>query len=326
MTVYVKKHSDDLWHYTSGLVVPKVGHLFIDKLSLTSHVPAHLREVTKAKFDEAVHCGNAYKISKTVYEKNLKLSTSSEGNVLIQCSPPQDKKMNYFRLEMNPSKANLYHMRNLLDYILEDCGGYENLMETGIVTRTDFTVDVDYINHADVLAIDTNTEDESHFGKNGQLETKYLGSSASDNQLMVYDKIAEMTSPKNKKKYAGEKTPAHKRLRVEYKTTNTSKTMKELEKLKCPFESLFLTAYPNPKTAKEYDPMWSLFLSVCRFEGIANALLHLSEHDQAIFHKRLLTEGRSDWWKPAKIWDGLPAALKVITQAKGYHPNNKLIA
>lgn len=74
------------------------------------------------------------------------------------------------------------------------------------------------------------------------------------------------------------------------------------------------------KSMQHYDPMWTLFFSACCFEGVKNALLHFNEQDRKHYQQRLIATGKSDWWKPEEVWQGLPEALSYITNVKGNHP------
>jgi hypothetical protein len=94
-------------------------------------------------------------------------------------------------------------------------------------------------------------------------------------------------------------------------------SLSELGALPNAFSALSLTAYPEAKSLKKYDPLWSLFLSSCRFEGLENALLHLNDEDREKYMNLLQTEGKSEWWNPEKVWKGLPEAVGKIIKVKG---------
>lgn len=322
MTVYIKKNGNPL-EYLSGQVVPHVGSLFIDKLYMTHHIPANLHEAIIAQFQNALNSGNAYKATKTAYKNNIKLSAADEGDMLIQCAHHKPGN-NFFRLQCTPSKADMNHLKTQLDCILEASGGYSNLIAKGILTRIDFTVDADYINPTDILASYPKMKVETHYAKNGAIECKYLGSSASNKRVAIYDKVAEIVYSKTFTKGKKAPIPDHKVLRIEYRLMNSNNTLKEIENLPNPFEGLSLTAYPESKSMNNYDPLWSLFLTACRFEGVANALKHLNKEDRMQYQNRLVTEGKTEWWKPADVWKGLTEALKVITHAKGNNPSLNL--
>jgi hypothetical protein len=50
------------------------------------------------------------------------------------------------------------------------------------------------------------------------------------------------------------------------------------------------------------------------------ALAHLNKADQKIFKDRLTKEGKTDWWKPDYVWQGILAAIMGLEQVKGFNP------
>ena len=326
MTVHIQ-HKNGKVTYPGGSEVPQVSNLFIDMLTMTLSIPKEFHHKVVAGFHHAYNHGWGKKDYKTAYSNGLKLTADfphDEGNILIHCAPKKTTH-NFFRIEFNPSHANLDHLKTVLDHILP--GGYASLISSGIVTRIDFTVDVSYLDATDVIAMYPKMKVEKHIGKGGVTESKYLGAIGSNKLIVLYDKavqIAEM----NKKKPAGLKkpVPSDKLLRVEFRLLKTGYTLKEIETVPNPFEHLTLIAFPGSKSPQSYDPTWTLFLSVCRNEGIPSALSHFNDQDQAHYTHRLNTEGRKDWWKPEQVWSGLPAALKAITSPKGYTPTQTLVS
>jgi hypothetical protein len=323
MTVYIKDNGIKKY-FIGGQAVPQVGDLFIDKLFITLKVPIELRQKTVDGFLEAINDGwvmNDKDKVKSPYIHNVKLSMDDlqkEGKVLIQCDP-KNPMHNFFRIEFNPSNVDLDYVKTCIDLILP--GGYSNLMTNGVVNRIDFTVDTSYLDATEIIAEYPKMKVEKHIGKGGKTESKYLGAPSSSKQIAIYDKTAEIAQ-KNKKKAVGQKkpVPTDKLLRIEIRYMKTGCTIKAIEGIKNPFQNLTLIAFPGALSAKTYDPTWTLFLRVCDNEGIASALAHFNLEDREKFIKRLDTEGRKDWWKPEQIWQGLPAAIKKITDVQGYGP------
>jgi hypothetical protein len=329
MVVHIKgKNEDSKVKYLSGDIVPQVRPLFIDKLYITLHIPADLHSKTIDGFQKAKEVGWGKVAIKTgKYTHNLKLDTDSPkgSEPLIQCFPPPESKCRFFRIEFNPSKTNINILKTIIDIILP--GGYTNLINAGIVTRIDLTVDADYINSTDIIAECPKIKVVKHYAKNGSIESKYLGAASSDKQFLLYDKPAEIVE-KNKKKSKGFKTsvPTHKQLRIEYKL-KSSCTLQEIYAVSNPFLHLTMIAiYPGYKSEETYDPQWTLFLSACRFEGKEKALSHLNSQDRVQYVKRLKLVGRTDWWKPEEVWQGLPNAISLITNVKGYNPPLTLLS
>jgi hypothetical protein len=327
MTVKVKKNGK--LEYLGGSTVPLLSPLFIDKLYIVLPIPADLHAKTIEGFEKAIKNGWGKKAYMPKYEHSLKLSADShgEGSTIIQCNP-KNPAYRFFRLEFTPSKADLNNLKTTIDHILP--GGYANLMANGIVNRIDFTVQAAYINPTDILASHPDMKDGKHFGKDGLIESKYLetpGSPAINKQILLYDKNAEVAQS-NKKKSQGLKSPIpdYKVLRIEFRLMKTNMTLKELEALENPFLNLSLTAYLPSNLSKQYDPIWPLFLCSCRYEGVEKALLYFNDEDREHYKNRLKTDGKTDWWDPAKIWQGLPAALKLVTHPKGNNPSLQTIS
>lgn len=316
MVIHRKK--GDTFTYLTGQLVPQVGPLFVDMLTMTLDIPVELHAEVVAGFKKAKELGDGKYVSRTAYSSNLKLSTEVEPDVLIQCSPkiPTHR---FFRIEFNPSKVNLHNLRKNIDNILP--GGYSHLMSAGIVTRIDLTIDALYLDATDIIASNPKITVEKHYAKNGTIETKYLGASSSNKQFVLYDKVAEIKHS-NAKKVKAFKTaiPTDKILRIEHRFLKLNCTLKGVATLPNPFQDLSLVAYPGSKSTKAYDPLWTLFLSACRFEGVETAFTHLNDEDQENFRKRLKADGRTDWWKPETVWQGLPSAIDSIVNVKGYTP------
>ncbi|GFO58752.1 hypothetical protein GMST_10770 [Geomonas silvestris] len=323
MVVYIKK--GDKTHYLSGDLVPQVGVLFVDMLTMTLDIPEKDHGTVIAKFQKAKENGDGKWIKKTAYQFCLKLSGVDEADILVECCPTTSKNdknsYRFIRIEFNPAKVNLPNLRKNIDFIIP--GGYALLMKQGIVTRIDLTVDASYLDATDVVAMNPKVKVERHYAKNGTIETKYLGASSSNKQTVLYDKVAHLKHL-NAKKEKALKTPLppHNIFRIEQRLLKLNCTLNAVASLPNPFTDLTLIAYPGAKLTDAYSPLWTLFLSACRFEGVNAALQHLSPEHQEEFKRRLHKEGRSDWWKPGKVWEGVSAAIKVILTVKSNSPSS----
>lgn len=292
--------------YPSGHLVPQVGPLFVDMLTMTLEVPHY---ETLVGFAVAEESGAWKSVSKTAYASNLKLSDPAE-SVLIQCGPVKPSHR-FFRVEFNPAKIDLPNLKKHLDLILP--GGYSNLIASGIVTRIDLSVDAKYLDATDIIAAHGKMKVEAHFAQNGVIQTKYLGAVSSNKQVVLYDKVAQLKQANAKKGIASTETPPpHNVFRIEARLSKTNCTLQEVQNLHNPFSDLVLVAYPGSKSPKTYDPKWTLFLSACRFEGVETALKHFNEGDRKEFVQRLKAEGQVKWWNPQSVWEGLSQAIDSI--------------
>ena len=323
MPVYLKEN--DQKKYLKGKqLVPQVSDLFIDKLYITFNLPKEQQQKAIDTFLEAEDNGwlsNAF-IKKSAYTHNWYMSTDNpigDGAVLFQCKPKAPSH-NFLRIEFNPAKADLASIKTFFDQFVP--GGYSDLVSKGTCNRIDLTVDVSFLDATEIIASYPKMKTEKHIGKGGKTESKYLGATGSNKQIVIYDKRAE-TIAKNKKKPAGLKKPVpkHKLLRVEMRLLKLGKSLKELVGLENPLKDLTLIAFPGVLSADAYDPTWKLFLRVCDNEGTAAALSYLSGEDKKLFEERLKKEGRTDWWMPEKIWLGLSATIQKLIDVQGLSLN-----
>lgn len=320
MSVYLKENGQK--KYLKGKqLVPQVSDLFIDKLYITLNIPKEHQQKAIQDLLAAENNGwlsNAY-MKKSSYTNNWYMSTDNpigDGAVLFQCQPKKESH-NFLRIEFNPAKADMASIKTFFDQFLP--GGYSDLVSKGTCNRIDLTVDVSFLDATEIIAFYPKMKTEKHIGKGGKTESKYLGATGSNKQIVIYDKRAE-TIAKNKKKPAGLKKPVpkHKLLRVEMRLLKLGKSLKELVGLENPLKDLTLIAFPGVLSAAAYDLTWKLFLRVCDNEGTAAALSYLSSEDKKLFEERLKKEGRTDWWKPEKIWLGFPATIDKVLNVKGF--------
>ncbi|MDD2499607.1 MAG: hypothetical protein PHN92_02175 [Geobacter sp.] len=301
--------------YGKQSIVPVVGELFIDKLCMTVDYPASdypkiIGAFKKAKIDKL-----AGWFPSTTYKHGIKLLPEEQENgVILQCTPFANTKATskFLRIEFNPDHVDLATLKSHLKVILP--GGYGHIMAKGGITRIDLTVDVNYIDAHDVLVTSLNpkVKTDSLFSKNGHVETRYVGSMESDTFFRLYDKPAEIEKT-NKKKEVKVKLPEHKILRIEYCNTKC-KSFQDVLALPNPFLQLDVAVHHQHKPYKSDHPMWPLFLTACRFQGIKRALGYLSKSDAEQFIEKLAKGGLRNWWMPEKIWMGLPEAIqKIVT-------------
>jgi hypothetical protein len=308
MVVHITYKKSGEVKYPSGHLVPQVGPLFVDMLTMTLEIPDHLQGATLSGFEKAELSGEWKSVNKTAYHYNLK--PSDDKSILIQCGPVQPSHR-FFRAEFNPSKCNLPNLKNSIDHIVP--GGYAALIAEGVVTRIDLSVDAKYLDPTDIIATHGKVKVEKHFAQNGVIQSKYLGAASSSKQMVLYDKVAQLKHANAKKGVASaEPLPPYKAFRIETRFLKPNCTLQEVFNLPNPFSDLVLVAYPGSKSPKSYDPQWTLFLTACRFEGVKTALQHFNEGDRKAFMKRLHAEGQSKWWNPLVVWEGLPNALYFI--------------
>lgn len=297
-------------------IVPVVGELFVDKLCMTVNYPASDHPKIIEAFKKAKKDHLAAWFPNTTYKHGIKLLPEEQENgVILQCSPFANKKASakFLRIEFNPSHVDLPTLKSHLKEILP--GGYGHIMAKGKITRIDLAVDVNYIDAHDLLVTSLNpkVKTDSLFSKSGHIETRYVGSMESDTFFRLYDKTAEIEKT-NKKKVVKAVVPEHKILRIEYCNTKCTSFQDVLD-LPNPFLQLDVAVHRQHKPFKNDHPMWPLFLTACRFQGIKRALGYLSKSDAELFKERLAKDGQTSWWKPEQVWSGVQAAIEKVTLA-----------
>lgn len=302
--------------YGKQPIVPVAGELFIDKLCMTVDYPASDRPKIIEAFKKAKKDHLAGWFPSTTYKHGIKLLPEEQENgVILQCTPFANKKASakFLRIEFNPSHVDLPTLKTHLKEILP--GGYGYIMAKGKITRIDLAVDVDYIDAHDVLAKSLNpyVKVDSLFSKNGHVESRYVGSMESKKFFRLYDKPAEIEK-KNKKKVVKATVPEHKILRIEYSNSQCPSFQTVLD-LPNPFLQLDVAVYRQHKPFKDDHPMWPLFLTACRFQGVKQALGYVSKSEAELFKERLAKEGMKSWWKPEQVWSGVQAAIEKVTLA-----------
>jgi hypothetical protein len=289
------------------------------------------------KFLEIFEIGWGMEYShKSSYEFNLTISGNFpdyEGVASIHCLPKNsatvtgdtpstlkgDKiKKNFFRLECDPARVDLANLKTILDQILPE--GYLGLLKKGKVNRIDLSVDVANIKVAEVIASYPKLQVAYNYGKGINAQSKYIGSAKSNQQICLYDKVAQMAEMV--KKFPGAVLPDPKTplTRVEMRVKKTNKTLQEIVALPNPLKKLSLNAFLGSHSPKHYDPLWSLFLSACQDHGLKYALAHFSKKDALSIRIRFENEGKSDWWKPAAVWKYLQAEILELFKVTGNAP------
>lgn len=306
---------------------PIVSDMFMDFITMTvKYQESDCLKIIDG-FKQAEKNGDGQKIYTASYKHTLKLNMydSEEGKVMIQCSPSNDPSYRFFRIEFNPAHTDLANLAKNMNAILP--GGYDQMINTGIVTRLDLTCDVSNLNINEILVKYPKMSTRMHYAKNGLIESIYLGANTSSKQFVLYDKTAEIIKT-NKKKYQWFKkaVPQHDLLRVECRQMKLNRTLKNVMSLKNPFYHLSLPAYFKPKVTPGYDPLWDFFLASCRHESLDIALSRLNEQDKERCLKLLQTQKLTFWWEPKELWKGLPNAIKKITDVKYNTPSLNLLA
>ena len=132
------------------IVYKGISDIFCDKFSATiqidsdqqAYVKQQLRFLAKKHIAQPTYRGS-YQHSYLLY-----LNKSGSERMGFQCDPRRGS-YSFARIELNPSKLKMSSVRQVLDFILPN--KYETLLENGIVTRLDVTVDIKNVALDDLL-------------------------------------------------------------------------------------------------------------------------------------------------------------------------------
>lgn len=300
----------------------KVYPLVCDRLSVTCDMPESLRSYIVKKFkQEKAKPAAGYRYSGLIKELGMKLSPylpqeeadDKITSATIQCDPFTPGTA-FVRLDYNPAKVDYYGLKGLVDqnWLVGPQYGLDYLLAHGKVTRVDFAVDIasEEVNEF-LFSYPKIQQVEVIRSKSGR--TEYLGAkSKTGKRIIIYDRLPAIKGQNAKKFYAPQQQipePDQPIMRIEMRLYPQDTAFKDLSVLKNPFESLTVAAF---KPKQDDDPMWNLFLALARFEGAQATLGRLTKHKRTEYTAKL-KKGTVGWWKPAHIWDQLPAVLSSIT-------------
>ncbi|NTV12827.1 MAG: hypothetical protein HGA96_02645 [Desulfobulbaceae bacterium] len=297
----------------SVIFVPQCSSLFIDKLSLTLSIKD--KDVKNATQDFIDFIGSNYggKLWESqTYMYNMKIYYDGE-YVLFQCCP-KHKSLSWFRVEYNPSKVSPSEVAEILNHVLP--GGYQGLIKYGRITRIDIAVDCKWLSVWNLLFYYPGLAVSFNYLKSGSIQTATIGGNECVNQFQFYNKVAEINAKNGKLgKLYKKATPSHPLTRIElrYRPNHYCTFDELLFKTVNPLENLRLSLITGmPKSPKnELETMTRQTFELAKFIGLPQALNMVPKHRKKYIND-ILNAGKTDWWKPKKLWETLPAAIEPI--------------
>jgi len=292
----------------------KVSPLYIDKFSATLTVdPSHesqiLQNIKMLEEDGYAKKGikglGSYKVSVEVFKEEY-----NESKLLVQCSP-KNINNSFFRIEFNPAKVDMTEARVFIDAILPM--GYDGLVNQGICTRIDATVDVKNEELSKLLISHPGISITSGHYKSGCTETIYFGSKSSPKLVCVYNKVAEIKH-KNSQLIFKKPIPDHPVTRIEARFRDRV-PIKDLAEIPNLFKKLRISSF---QSIPILDDLTKMFLMASQGTNAQNALLWLSESNRKKY-KKLLDTYNAKWWKPDEIWQQWPAVIDSLLNPPKSH-------
>lgn len=214
------------------------------------------------------------------------------------------------RLEWNPARmveAPEYRaafMRLLRDWLGDS---FSAEMQDANITRIDLAVDVESldINNIGVSRADT-TVISTNYGRDGLMQSLYLGAKNTDLRFVIYDKRAER---------GGLIVPRQVALtRFEARIKHRMK-VSELFDFPNPFARLTVREFLSMEVnvARNSQHVWRWFVDTCKWRGAEAAIdLIRNSRTRAAWHRKFVERDRPRWWSPNEIWSGLRSAIDDV--------------
>jgi hypothetical protein len=194
---------------------------------------------------------------------------------------PYHENAAFFRLEFNPAKMGPAAVENLINHAVEPLlqHGVAEFHSKAKLSRVDIAIDVIGIPISRLLVVSSYAVRSTKIDRFGNLETIYLGDSASQAQTRIYDKLAEMIS---KGKVLEHQLPV---TRIE-RVSRNGPYLKNLMQMKNPLASLkfgLIGKPPQHLAEHEYD----MFLALGRELTPQGALMKIPKAKRSIYAKEI---------------------------------------
>jgi hypothetical protein len=301
-------NSNELGHTETE--TPMVSPMFCDKFSIVCKLSPSLVAEAAANLDKLIEEGLAnrqyskrYRHEALIHPSSMPwMGTAFPGAACLSLDA-KIAGVSDFRLELNPSKANVLGLAEVLSFLAPDLPPI--LLEKGRVKRVDVAVDVAPLSFADVgIHVSGQQLSSAHWGGDGVLETGYWGANKG---FCVYDKLRER-HPVHEVPKDG---PAPTTLRFEARLKPDT-AFHSLEVLANPFERIVVAAWVGFSDTSDSECWWlPMFLDSVRQRG-TTAALKLLPQTQRKFIARRLEKCRVDFWDPATIWERWPIVVQHL--------------
>lgn len=227
--------------------------------------------------------------------------------------PRYPKSTPFIRLDYCPSKISFLELETCLESIFPH--GINGIFTTGTVSRVDIALDIVGVIPMQVILDYPKTRHRENHLESGILETVYIGTDTGVNQLVMYDKTAEMKAKKLKiKPMSDYQFPTTSITRIEMRHEPKKTKFNQLHKLPNLFNPLLMILTPlNIK--KDTDLRHKRDLSV--LEGVRHTSKGLTKKERAAFFEKIEQLWLPDFIDLKKLWSTLPQALlQVYPHAK----------
>lgn len=299
--------------------MPICSPLFVDKISLTLAVEdaGAIGRIQESVLHEGRVGGFPFIRAQRDdgYRHSREIVFDNDCKVLVQCSPRRRSEQGRgwpLRLEWNPAKLGSsveYHAAylSILNGWFRDA--LEREMWRATITRIDFAIDIRglNVNRLVVARTDATVKSSLHLGRDGQLESNYLGSMKDSRLLyLIYDKRTE----RGGRVHGG----GFERTRIEARVKNRL-SVPGLWSMLNPFAKLTIREFREMEISSGGNGryQWDWFIDSCRVRGLEAALNLISNaRTRQIWRNRVVELESPDWWSPEEIWGGLHDAIEQL--------------
>jgi hypothetical protein len=223
--------------------------------------------------------------------------------LLLQAKPTRTgaKRPAFARLEFNPSKAGVAGVSEVRT-IAATLFSAEDMRHAS-VSRIDVAVDMHGVRISN-LAVRSRRHQKSMlvFGREGNLETIYVGDRGSGSQVTIYDKAAQLRETKSIH-LAGPCTRFEARIRT-YIPVN------ELSLLKNPFFGIDVFCGLDDLSIGT-PHHHQMFLDSIARRGL-HAALRMLPASRRQRYERAIAKRRCSYWKPDELWSGWDRAVEAL--------------
>jgi hypothetical protein len=207
-----------------------------------------------------------------------------------------------FRLEWNPSQlqavpeyqaAFVAIMRHWFGEALQ------SELSNANITRIDLATDIDHININDlVIARSDTTVTSSTYGRDGLIQTIYLGGKNTDLRFAIYDKRAQQGSM-----VIGNGQLARTRIEARIKQRLTLDSLRTYDN---PFARLTIREARHLEVAPRGNSpfVWDWLVDSIKQRGAEAALNRIRTNGtRATWHNKIAVREAPTWWNPESLWD-----------------------
>ena len=217
-----------------------------------------------------------------------------------------------FRIEFNPARlmeTPAYYQAFLSIMTLWFGDALHNEVSRARITRIDLAVDITGVSINSLLAArQDSTVMSTTYGRDGHIQTMYLGSKNSSERFVIYDKRAQRAAESDAPIAGRPRTRIEVRLKA-------SLSLLDLRRYRNPFRHLGLRHIDDMLVASlgNSPHYWDWMVSASKQDGLQATLARIrNPRTRKGWRDRVFEREAPEWWNPDALWGGLGAALDAV--------------